>query len=60
MRNRTLLLGAEGIVLGTNCCRRLVSEREREKRGFYPLRIEAAQLRYIPWVLLVHPCLEVA
>jgi hypothetical protein len=60
MRNRTFLLGAKGIVLGADCCRCLVTELEREKRGFYPLRIEVAQLRGVPWVLLIHPCLGVA
>jgi hypothetical protein len=42
MRNRTLLLGAKGIVLSADYCRRLVIERKEERR-VYLLRIEAAQ-----------------
>jgi hypothetical protein len=59
MRNRTLLLGAEGTVLITDYCRCLVTEREGEGR-VYLLRIEAAQLHDVPWVLLVHPYFGVA
>jgi hypothetical protein len=60
MRNHTLLLGAEGTVWGVGCCRHLVTERERERKRFYLLRIEVAQLHGVPWVLLVHPYLGVA
>jgi hypothetical protein len=35
-------------------------EREREKRRVYLLRIEVAQLRGVPWVLLIHPYFGVA
>jgi hypothetical protein len=34
--------------------------RERGRKRFYLLKIEEAQLRGVPWVLLVHPCLGVA
>jgi hypothetical protein len=34
-------------------------ERKREK-NLSSLRIESAQLRGVPWVLDVHPCLGVA
>jgi hypothetical protein len=56
MRNHTLLLGAKGKMLSVDCCRRLVTERERgRKESLSLLRIEAAQLRGVPWVLLIHP-----
>jgi hypothetical protein len=34
-------------------------QRERGRKKFYLLRIEAVQLHGVPWVLLVHPCLGV-
>jgi hypothetical protein len=55
----TLLLGAKGTMLSVDCCGRLVTEREGEEL-LSLLRVEAAQLRGVPWVLLVHPCFGVA
>jgi hypothetical protein len=37
-----------------------LSYRERGGEFLSLLRIEAAQLRGVPWVLLVHPCFGVA
>jgi hypothetical protein len=52
-------MGAEGTMLSVDCCQRLVTER-RGKESLSLLRVEVAQLRDVPWVLLVHPHFGVA
>jgi hypothetical protein len=54
------LLGAEGAMVGHGLLPTL-GYREKERRGnLSALRIESVQLRGVPWVLNVHPCLGVA
>jgi hypothetical protein len=60
-----LLLGAEGAMIERGLLPTVSyreRERERGKKGkkLSSLRIELAQLRGVPWVLDVHPCLGVA